>query len=63
MYLLAGGYDLQGLSEGVTDSFRALLGEGSGEPGGAAQAVPGLGEEPVDKVRRVLTEAKALHQL
>ena len=28
--LLEGGYDLQGLSEGVTDSFRALLGEASG---------------------------------
>jgi hypothetical protein len=26
VFLLEGGYDLQGLSEGVTDSFRALLG-------------------------------------
>jgi hypothetical protein len=44
----------------VADSFRALLGDASGEdPGG----IPGLTEEPTDKVRAVLTEAKAMHQL
>ena len=59
VFLLEGGYDLQGLSEGVTDSFRALLGEASGEKGD----IPGLGEEPEDKVRKVLADAKALHQL
>ena len=60
VFLLEGGYDLVGLGEGVADSFRALLGDASGEdPGG----IPGLTEEPTDKVRAVLTEAKAMHQL
>ena len=63
VFLLEGGYDLVGLSEGVVDSFRGLLGDASGEPGGRAEAVPGLGDEPEDKVRAVLREAKALHQL
>ena len=60
VFLLEGGYDLVGLSEGVTDSFRALLGDASGEASGG---VPGLGDEPVEKVRRVLAEAKATHEL
>lgn len=60
VFLLEGGYDLVGLSEGVTDSFRALLGDASGEASGG---VPGLGDEPVEKVRRVLAEAKATHGL
>ena len=60
VFLLEGGYDLIGLSEGVADSFRALLGDESGEGAGA---IAGLTEEPEEKVRRVLAEAKAVHQL
>ena len=60
VFLLEGGYDLTGLGEGVADSFRALLGDGSGEDPGA---IAGLTDEPTEKVRRVLAEAKAMHQL
>ena len=59
VFLLEGGYDLIGLSEGVADSFRALLGEASTDTG----TIPGLRDEPDDKVRKVLNEVKALHQL
>ena len=59
VFLLEGGYDLVGLSEGVADSFRALLSEGSTDIG----VIPGLRDEPMDKVRKVLAEVKALHQV
>lgn len=59
VFLLEGGYDLTGLSEGVADSFRALLGDVSTDVGD----IPGLRDEPTDKVRKVLNEVKALHQL
>ena len=48
-----------GLSEGVADSFRALLGDASTDVG----EIPGLRDEPDDKVRKVLTEVKAMHQV
>ena len=60
VFLLEGGYDLTGLSEGVTDSFRALLGDASGE---SADAIDGLVDADDAKVRKVLTEAVATHQL
>lgn len=59
VFLLEGGYDLTGLSKGVADSFRALLGDVSTDVGD----IPGLRDEPTDKVRKVLNEVKALHQL
>jgi acetoin utilization deacetylase AcuC-like enzyme len=59
VFLLEGGYDLTGLSEGVADSFRALLGDVSTDVGD----IPGLRDEPEDKVRKILNEVKALHQL
>ena len=59
VFLLEGGYDLIGLSEGVSDSFRALLGDASTDVGD----IPGLRDEPEDKVRKVLEEVKALHQI
>ena len=59
VFLLEGGYDLVGLSEGVADSFRALLGDASTDVG----EIPGLRDEPDDKVRNVLTEVKAMHQV
>lgn len=59
VFLLEGGYDLVGLSEGVSDSFRALLGDASTDVGD----IPGLRDEPEDKVRKVLEEVKALHQI
>jgi acetoin utilization deacetylase AcuC-like enzyme len=60
VFLLEGGYDLTGLSEGVTDSFRALLGDTSGE---STDAIDGLVDADDAKVRKVLTEAVATHQL
>jgi acetoin utilization deacetylase AcuC-like enzyme len=60
VFLLEGGYDLTGLSEGVADSFRALLGETSGEDRGR---IDGLVDADDAKVRKVLNEAVAAHQL
>ena len=60
VFLLEGGYDLTGLSEGVTDSFRALLGDASGE---TTDAIDGLVDADDAKVRKVLKEAVATHQL
>ena len=60
VFLLEGGYDLTGLSEGVTDSFRALLGDASGE---ATDKIDGLVDADDAKVRKVLEEAIATHQL
>ena len=60
VFLLEGGYDLTGLSEGVTDSFRALLGDASGE---ATDKIDGLVDADDAKVRKVLKEAIATHQL
>jgi acetoin utilization deacetylase AcuC-like enzyme len=60
VFLLEGGYDLVGLSEGVTDSFRALLGDASGEK---SDAIDGLVDADDAKVRKVLREATTTHQL
>ena len=60
VFLLEGGYDLQGLSEGVTDSFRALLGDGSGE---RSDKIDGLVDVDDTKVRKVLAEVVATHAL
>ena len=57
VFLLEGGYDRR--SVGVSDSFRALLGDASTDVGD----IPGLRDEPEDKVRKVLEEVKALHQI
>lgn len=60
VFLLEGGYDLVGLGEGVSDSFRALLGDKSGETCGK---IDGLVDADFEKVRKVLAQAKATHQL
>ena len=60
VFLLEGGYDLVGLSEGVTDSFRALLGDACGEK---SDAIDGLVDADDAKVRKVLREATTTHQL
>ena len=59
VFLLEGGYDLIGLSEGVADSFRALVGDDSTDFGD----IPGLRDEPEEKVRKILNEVKAVHQI
>ncbi|KAK9828772.1 hypothetical protein WJX72_002008 [[Myrmecia] bisecta] len=57
--LLEGGYSLQGLSEGVAESFLALLGEKPIHPHEA-----GRGTEPsMEVVTDAIAEVKALHGL
>ena len=59
MFLLEGGYDLKALGEAVADSFLGLLKEPSQD-----KFDPDLlREEPSDKVRAVLAEARRIHGL
>lgn len=57
--LLEGGYDLRGLSEGVANSFLGLLGGAADDKFNPAL----LRDEPLDKARAVLAEARRLHGL
>lgn len=59
MFLLEGGYDLKGLGESVSETFRALLGLASVDNFNADL----LPEEPRDKVRKIVAEAKRIHSL
>lgn len=59
MFLLEGGYDLDALGESVAETFRALLGHSS-QDGFDARL---LQDEPTDRVRTVLREARRLHSL
>ncbi len=59
VFLLEGGYDLEALGESVASTVAALVGEGvidSTDPSI-------LREEPDDKVREVLKEARRIHGL
>ena len=59
VFLLEGGYDLKALGDAVVDSFLGLLGEESRD-----RFSPDLlRDEPKDKVRAVLAEAKRIHNL
>lgn len=57
--LLEGGYDLKALGESVSDSFRGMLGEQSLDKFNPDL----LREEPLDKVRAMLKEARVIHGL
>lgn len=57
VFLLEGGYDLKALGDAVVDSFLGLLGDKSID-----KFSPDLlRDEPKDKVRAVLNEAKSIH--
>jgi acetoin utilization deacetylase AcuC-like enzyme len=57
--VLEGGYDLQGLSESVVETFLGAL----GRPSSHALEVDGLVQEPLEAVADVLREVKRLHDL
>jgi acetoin utilization deacetylase AcuC-like enzyme len=57
VFLLEGGYDLDALGASVADSFLGLLGETSRDDFDPSV----LPDEPVDKVKAVLQEAKRIH--
>jgi len=59
VFLLEGGYDLKGLGESVSETFRALLGLDSVDTFNADL----LPDEPREEVRRVIAEAKRIHSL
>ena len=59
VFLLEGGYDLKGLGESVAETFRAVLGQESVDKFDPQL----LREEPMDKVRALIKDAKALHSL
>lgn len=59
MFLLEGGYDLKALGDAVVDSFLGLLGEKSSD----TFSPDLLREEPTDKVKAVLSEARRIHAL
>ena len=62
VFLLEGGYDLEALSHSVAESFRGLL----DAPSAGRRLDPdrsALQDEPTDKVKRMLREARAIHSL
>lgn len=59
MFLLEGGYDLKALGDAVVDSFLALLADSSAD----TFSPDLLREEPTDKVRMILSEARRIHAL
>lgn len=59
VYLLEGGYDLKGLGEAVAETFRGTLGLPSHDPFNPQL----LREEPLDKVKYMLGEARRIHGL
>lgn len=59
MFLLEGGYDLKGLGESVAETFRAVLGRASADKFNADL----LRDEPRDKARTLIAEAKRVHSL
>jgi hypothetical protein len=59
MMCMQGGYDLEGLSGGVVDSFRALLNDPSGDTFDARLLI----EEPNAKIREAISLTKGIHGL
>eukprot|EP00959_Pyramimonas_sp_CCMP1952_P414094 8675851-Pyramimonas_sp.AAC.1 len=56
---MQGGYDLQGLSDGVVESFRSLMQDPSGDIFDASVLI----EEPDKKIREAISLAKSIHGL
>ena len=54
-----GGYDLEGLSGGVVESFRALIGDPSADPFDTSTLLA----EPTDKIQSAIQLVKATHSL
>ncbi|KAK9842011.1 hypothetical protein WJX81_004193 [Elliptochloris bilobata] len=59
VFLLEGGYDLKALGESVAETFRGLLGKASEDTFNADL----LRDEPAEKVRKMLAEARLVHAL
>ncbi|CAL8465932.1 g5468 [Coccomyxa elongata] len=59
VFLLEGGYDLKGLGESVAETFRAVLGQPSVDKFNADL----LRDEPWDKAKILIAEAKRVHSL
>lgn len=59
VFLLEGGYDLKGLGESVAETFRAVLGQPSVDKFNAEL----LRDEPWDKAKILIAEAKRVHSL
>lgn len=59
VFVLEGGYDLKALGESVANTFLGVLGDAAVDKFDAAL----LREEPLDKVKAVLLEAKRIHSL
>ena len=59
MFLLEGGYDLKALGQSVRDSFHGVLGMPSLDKFNADM----LRDEPADKIRAQLAEARRIHGL
>jgi acetoin utilization deacetylase AcuC-like enzyme len=59
VFLLEGGYDLKGLGESVAETFRAVLDLPSVDKFNADL----LRDEPTDKARALIAEAKRVHSL
>lgn len=57
MFLLEGGYDLKALGDAVVDSFLGILGGKSCD----TFSPDLLRDEPRDKVKAVLAEARSIH--
>eukprot|EP00240_Pyramimonas_obovata_P011846 CAMPEP_0118934698 /NCGR_PEP_ID=MMETSP1169-20130426/13969_1 /TAXON_ID=36882 /ORGANISM="Pyramimonas obovata, Strain CCMP722" /LENGTH=136 /DNA_ID=CAMNT_0006877627 /DNA_START=11 /DNA_END=421 /DNA_ORIENTATION=- len=59
VFLLEGGYDLEGLSDGVVESFRSLIQDPSGDTFDASVLL----EEPDKKILEAISLAKGIHGL
>jgi acetoin utilization deacetylase AcuC-like enzyme len=57
--VLEGGYDLDALGDSVANTMFGMLGEGHTDMFDASS----LREEPIDKVREVIREARRIHEL
>lgn len=59
MFLLEGGYDLHALGNSVAETFRAVIGAPSADKFNPEL----LRDEPAEKVRALIKEARVVHSL